>query len=94
LIQEVGDKAKTIESKVDELASLPDIQLDGEEIKFMAEVGNNKGCMELKGANRAHVGSALPDRWEIIKDHELIAKQWQIDPDKDIACTHKAEKAA
>ena len=94
LIQEVGENAKTIESKVDELASLPDIKLDEEEIKFMAEVGNNKGCMELKGANRAHVGSALPDRWEIIKDHELIAKQWEIDPDKDIACTHKAEKAA
>jgi aryl-alcohol dehydrogenase-like predicted oxidoreductase len=94
LIQEVGENAKTIESKVDELASLPDIKLDEEEIKFMAEVGNNKGCMELKGANRAHVGSALPDKWEIIKDHELIAKQWEIDPDKDIACTHKAEKAA
>ena len=59
-------------------------------VKFIAEIGDNKGCMELKGANRAHVGSALPDRWEITKDHELIAKQWGIDPDKDIACTHKA----
>jgi aryl-alcohol dehydrogenase-like predicted oxidoreductase len=90
LIQEVGDNAKTIETKVDELASLPDITLNEEELKFIKKIGNNKGCMELKGANRAHVGSALPDKWEITKDHELIAKQWEIDPDKDIACTHKA----
>ncbi|EEF60569.1 aldo/keto reductase [Pedosphaera parvula] len=92
LIQEHGDKAKSIESKVDELASLPDIKLNEDEIRHIAKIGNNKNCMELKGANRAHVGSALPDRWEITKDHELIASKWGIDPDKDIACTHKTEK--
>jgi hypothetical protein len=46
--------------------------------------------MELKGANRAHLGEALPDRWSITRDHELLAKKWSIDPDQDLACTHKA----
>jgi aryl-alcohol dehydrogenase-like predicted oxidoreductase len=90
LIQEVGAGTKPIETKVDELASLPDIQLDEDECKFMAKIGNNKGCMELKGANRSHSGAALPDRWSIISDHETEAKQWGIDPDADLACTHKA----
>jgi hypothetical protein len=54
----------------------------------MAEIGDNRGCMELKGANRAHVGAALPDRWGIVHDHEQAAEKWEIDPDADLACTH------
>ena len=57
LIQEADPNSKTIETKVDELASLPDIQLTDDEREFIAEVGNNKGCMELKGANRSHTGA-------------------------------------
>jgi hypothetical protein len=45
--------------------------------------------MELKGSNRAHTGEALPDRWGITHDHEEIARRWNIDPDGDLACTHK-----
>jgi aryl-alcohol dehydrogenase-like predicted oxidoreductase len=90
LIQEVGANAKPIETKVDELAALPDLKLNEDERAFMAEIGENQGCMELKGANRAHVGSAQPDRWEITRDHELVAKQWGVNPDGDLACTHKA----
>ena len=90
LIQEVGPNARTIESKVDELASLPDLKLSANEQEFVAEIGDNKGCMELKGANRSHTGAAQPDRWGIIPDHELAAKRWGVDPDTDLACTHKA----
>ncbi|HEX4645994.1 MAG TPA: aldo/keto reductase [Verrucomicrobiae bacterium] len=90
LIQETGANARSIESKVDELASLPEITLSADEREFIAEIGDNKGCMELKGSNRAHSGEPLPDRWGITPDHELVAKQWGIDPDADLACTHKA----
>jgi aryl-alcohol dehydrogenase-like predicted oxidoreductase len=89
LIQETGEKTKTIETKVDELASLPELKLGEEECELMSEIGNNKGCMELKGANRAHVGESQPDRWGLTPDHELIARRWSIDPDADLACTHK-----
>ena len=90
LIQESGDHAKPIESKVDELASLPDIKLSADEREFIAEIGDNKGCMELKGANRAHIGEPLPDRWGVTNDHELVAKKWGIDTGADLACTHNA----
>jgi len=89
LIQESGEKAKPIETKVDELASLPDLNLSAVECEFIKEIGNNKGCMDLKGANRAHVGEPQPDRWGLRHDHELAAERWGIDPDADLACTHK-----
>src|SRR5579859_2851984 len=89
LIQETGANARPIESKVDELASLPEIKLSADECEFIAEIGDNKGCMELKGSNRAHVGEPLPDRWGITHDHELVAEKWGIDPDADLICTHK-----
>jgi len=89
LIQESGENAKPIETKVDELASLPDLKLSSEECEFIREIGNNTGCMDLKGANRAHVGEPQPDRWGLTHDHELAAKRWGIDPDADLACTHK-----
>lgn len=89
LIQETGEKTKPIESKLDELASLPDIKLTADECEFIAEIGNNKGCMELKGANQAHIGEPQPDRWGLTNDHELVAKRWHIDANTDLACTHK-----
>jgi aryl-alcohol dehydrogenase-like predicted oxidoreductase len=94
LIQEVAANSKTIESKVDELASLPELPLSEDDREFIASIGNNKGCMELKGANRAHTSEAQPDRWALTHDHELVARRWSIDPDTDLACTHKAAAAA
>lgn len=89
LIQESGAGTKPIETKVDELASLPQIKLTTEECETMAQTGDNQGCMELKGSNRAHVSEPQPDRWGLTPDHELAAKRWGIDPDADLACTHK-----
>jgi aryl-alcohol dehydrogenase-like predicted oxidoreductase len=89
LIQESATNAKPIETKVDELASLPDIMLTDEECERIAEIGDNKGCMELKGANRAHTGEPQPDRWSPTPDHQLVAKRWGIDANADLACTHK-----
>jgi hypothetical protein len=89
LIQERGENARPIETKVDELASLPDFKLSDEECELIREIGYNKGCMELKGANRAHPGEPQPDRWGLTHDHEQASKRWGIDPDADLACTHK-----
>ncbi len=94
LIQEIGANARPIETKVDDLASLPEIQLSADECGFMAEIGDNTGCMELKGSNRAHVGEPLPDRWGLTRDHESAATKWGIDPDGDLACAHTAKPAA
>lgn len=92
LIQEADGKSKPIESKVDELASLPELALSEEEARILSEIGNNKGCMALKGANRSHTGEPEADHWGLTSDLEAVGRRWGIDPDSDLICTH--EKAA
>lgn len=77
LIQEAYEGAKTIESKVDELASLPDVRLSAEEVKAMAVIGDNTGCMTLKGASERHLGQdPRPDEWPIREELLTVASQW------------------
>jgi aryl-alcohol dehydrogenase-like predicted oxidoreductase len=89
LIQEAGVNAKDIERKVEELAALPSIKLPSDECEQIAQLGDNKGCMELKGADRAHIGEPLADRWSLTPDLESVAKRWGIDADRDLVCTHE-----
>ncbi|HEY3900113.1 MAG TPA: aldo/keto reductase [Chthoniobacter sp.] len=88
LIQEVGADAKPIEAKIEELATLPEIALTADEIEEIRRIGDNTGCMDLKGGNPAYVGEPLPDRWPLSNDLELVAKRWHIEPATALACTH------
>ena len=88
LIQEIGEGARSIESKVDDLAALPDLRLSEQEVETIASLGNNKGCMTLKGGNPEHQGEALPDRWELSAELEAVASQWDVNPALDLVCTH------
>ena len=87
LIQELETK-KTIETKIDELAALPDVKLSAEDVERIAHLGNNKGCMMLKGANRAHTTPPEADKWSLAPDLEAVGQRWGIDPDRDLAYTH------
>ena len=89
MIQESGEGAKTIESKIDELA-LPNAALTADEIAQIAQIGDNTGCMDLKGGNPAFVGDPVPDRWPLSADLTAVAQRWHIDPARDLAFTHKA----
>jgi aryl-alcohol dehydrogenase-like predicted oxidoreductase len=93
LIQEIAPATKTIETKVDELAALPDVKLSEEDIERIARIGDNKGCMALKGANRAHTTTPEPDKWSLAADLEAVGQRWGIDPDRDLAYAHAAEKS-
>jgi hypothetical protein len=64
------------------------VRLTPDELSEIARIGDNHGCMALKGSSRRHVGSALPDQWELDSDLEALAARWQIDPDIDLALTH------
>jgi aryl-alcohol dehydrogenase-like predicted oxidoreductase len=88
LIQEPGPGAKSIESKVEELAALPATMLSAEESQRIFEIGNNKGCMSLKGANPEHAGEPQADRWPLTSELEETGQRWGIDPKHDLACTH------
>lgn len=81
LIQEGGATAKPIEVKLDELAALPAPALAAAELSEILAVGDNTGCMALKGGNPRHAGAPLPDRWELDDDLRSVAGRWGIDPE-------------
>src|SRR5258706_292803 len=87
LIQEVNG-SKTIEQKVGELAALPEIKLTPEEIEQISRIGDNKGCMSLKGANPEFTGDPQPDRWPLTPELEKIGGRWGIVPKRDLVCSH------
>jgi aryl-alcohol dehydrogenase-like predicted oxidoreductase len=93
LMQEASEGAKSIEEKIDELAGLPEIQLTPEEIEEIHRIGDNTGCMDLKGGNPAHSGDALPDRWSVSNDLNLVADRWGIQPARDLICSHAVATA-
>jgi aryl-alcohol dehydrogenase-like predicted oxidoreductase len=90
LIQEADPGGKTIERKVEELATLPQLALTESECALLEEIGNNKGCMALKGASRAHEGEPEADRWGVSEDLAAVGQRWSIDPEKDLGYAHAA----
>jgi aryl-alcohol dehydrogenase-like predicted oxidoreductase len=89
LIQEAGEEACPIEAKRVELANLPAEQrLSEEEVAAIRAVGDNTGCMALKGANPAHEGEERPDRWPLDGALATVGERWGIDPERDLLATH------
>jgi aryl-alcohol dehydrogenase-like predicted oxidoreductase len=84
-----GAPARAIEAKRAELTAVPDLiagsPLSPEEVRQIREIGENTGCMALKGANPAHEGPAHPDRWGLDGELEALAGRWGIDPARDLA---------
>ncbi|MGA8364672.1 MAG: aldo/keto reductase [Solirubrobacteraceae bacterium] len=93
LIQEPGAGGgkipRAIEDKRAELAAVPEViarsPLRPDEVRRLREIGENTGCMALKGANPAHEGPARPDRWGLDGELEALAGRWGIDPARDLA---------
>jgi len=89
LIQEVGPEARPIEDKRAELAALPaDQRLSSDDVATIRAIGDNAGCMALKGANPAHDGDEQPDRWSLSDDLVAAGERWGIDPERDLVATH------
>jgi aryl-alcohol dehydrogenase-like predicted oxidoreductase len=85
LIQEPGPDAKPIEAKRAELAAVPpEVVLSAEEVRAIADVGDNTGCMLLKGGTPAHAGEERPDSWPLGEDLAAVASRWGIVPDRDL----------
>jgi aryl-alcohol dehydrogenase-like predicted oxidoreductase len=89
LIQETGPEARTIEHQRAELAALPTEQrLTIEDVAAIRAIGDNTGCMALKGANPQHEGDERPDRWQLTDDLAEVGTRWGIDPARDLVGTH------
>jgi aryl-alcohol dehydrogenase-like predicted oxidoreductase len=88
LIQEggpLGHGPRPIEAKRAELAALPaEALLSDAEVAELRAIGDNSGCMALKGASPAHEGAELPDRWPLSAELEQLAARWEIAPARDL----------
>jgi aryl-alcohol dehydrogenase-like predicted oxidoreductase len=84
LIQEAGPAARPIEHKRAELAAVDEVVLSPEEVRAIRAIGDNRGCMALKGASPEHEGSPRPDRWEMNGELSAVAGRWHIDPERDL----------
>jgi aryl-alcohol dehydrogenase-like predicted oxidoreductase len=86
LIQEVGPQARSIEDKRAELAALPDEpRLSADDVAQVRALGDNAGCMALKGASPTHTGDEQPDRWAVDEHLSEVARRWEIEPERDLA---------
>ncbi|HET9162313.1 MAG TPA: aldo/keto reductase [Solirubrobacterales bacterium] len=85
LIQEAGEEARPVEEKRAELAALPaERRLSEADVAAIRAIGDNTGCMALKGANPAHEGEERPDRWPLSGELAAVGERWGIDPDRDL----------
>jgi aryl-alcohol dehydrogenase-like predicted oxidoreductase len=76
---------RPIEDKRSELAALgADVRLSAEEVQTIRTIGENTGCMALKGASLEHDGSPSADRWSVDGDLSAVAGRWDIDPERDL----------
>jgi aryl-alcohol dehydrogenase-like predicted oxidoreductase len=92
LIQEMGEGARPIEEKRAELAAVPaENHLSQDDVDEIRAIGDNAGCMALKGATPDHSGEERPDRWPVSDELAQVAGRWEIDPDRDL---RHAEAAA
>ena len=85
LIQEVGVHARPVESKRAELAALPaELRLTTEDVDSIRAIGDNTGCMALKGASPEHSGEERPDRWDLDEHLAEVAERWGIAPERQL----------
>jgi aryl-alcohol dehydrogenase-like predicted oxidoreductase len=85
LIQEPGVE-KPIEAKRAELAAVPrELVLSDDEVAELRAIGDNTGCMALKGASPQFDGEPQADRWPLTDELRALAERWTIEPERDLA---------
>jgi aryl-alcohol dehydrogenase-like predicted oxidoreductase len=80
-LQETGDDKRPIEDKIREFVPLPDVRLTVEEIDEVRRIGDNTGCMMLKGASKRHTASERADEWPMREELLEIGARYGIGQD-------------
>ena len=82
-IQEAGEHARPVEEQIDDLASLPaGLTLAPEEVEEIRAIGDNTGCMKLKGASQRHDGPCeRPDEWPMRPELLELAATYEMGQD-------------
>ncbi|MBI4898318.1 MAG: aldo/keto reductase [Actinobacteria bacterium] len=77
---------KPAERKRRELAELPEEDpLTAAEIATIRQIGDNTGCMPLKGASPDNDGAASADSWPVSEELAELAARWSIEPSRQLA---------
>ena len=61
--------------------------LTPEDLAEIRRIGDNTGCMLLKGGTPDHEGDELPDSWPLTPELAAIADRWSIDPEAKLQMT-------
>lgn len=69
---------RPIEEKIVELGELPDVRFTDEEVAHIAKIGDNTGCMALKGASRRHTVSERADEWPMRSELLEVANAYDL----------------
>lgn len=80
-IQEPNPNAPTIEDMIKDVATLPNIQLKPEDMERIRKIGDNTGCMSLKGASKRHTKSERPDEWPMRPELLKYAEKYSLTTD-------------
>ncbi|HUB73323.1 MAG TPA: aldo/keto reductase, partial [Solirubrobacteraceae bacterium] len=88
--------ARPIEDKRAELAALAGTgqALSAQEVASIRSIGENTGCMALKGASLEHDGPARPDRWSLDERLAAVGERWGVEPGRDLLATAHAGAGA
>ena len=54
------------------------------EIAEIEVIGENAGCMTLKGGTPSHEGDERADSWPLTEDLRTVAMRWSIVPERDL----------
>jgi len=78
VIQEAGEGAVPIEDKIRDYAALCEsVRFTPEEVEEIRALGDNTGCMKLKGASQRHDGPCeRPDEWPMRDELIELAGQY------------------
>ena len=72
-IQEAGEGVRSIEEQIRDFAATPEFRLTPGESEEVRKIGDNTGCMALKGASKRHSVSERPDEWPMREDLLALA---------------------
>jgi aryl-alcohol dehydrogenase-like predicted oxidoreductase len=77
-LQETGEGMRPIEEKISEFVPLPAVRLSEEEIEIVRQIGDNTGCMMLKGASKRHSISERADEWPMREELLEIGRRYGV----------------
>ena len=77
-----NEYARTAAEKLAEMEAVTGANpLSPDEVEEIATLGDNTGCMPLKGATAKHDCGPLADQWAISPELQDVAERWDINTD-------------